>query len=496
MSSSPIPRRVFLSQLSLLAVGGAACFHPRAAPNRRTLVNDVHSQLNPTYVRRIARPNSSRELQQTVLRGSKEQLPLAVAGGRHAMGGQQFASEAILVDTRGLDRVLGFDPAAGRIHAESGIQWPALLRSLLRRQGGAEGVWTFAQKQTGANHLTLGGALAANVHGRGLRMRPFVSDVEAFTLVNAEGELVRCSRTERPELFRLAIGGYGLFGLIYSVTLRLVPRQRLQRRVEVIDVSDLVSGFQQRIDDGYLYGDFQYAIDPASSDYLRKGIFSCYRPAGQAAPAPPRRRLRRRDWEDLVYLAHAAPARAFDEYARYYLATSGQTYWSDLHQFSNYLDGYHAILDRRLGLPAPATEVITEMYVPRAELVEFMGDVAEDFRRHQVKVIYGTIRLIERDGESFLAWAREPFACVIFNLCTVHTPQGIAASRAAFQRLNDLAIRRGGSFYLTYHRFATRQQLHACYPQFGEFLALKRKYDPAERFQSDWYADLRRVWEG
>ena len=49
------------------------------------------------------------------------------------------------------------------------------------------------------------------------------------------------------------------------------------------------------------------------------------------------------------------------------------------------------------------------------------------------------------------------------------------------------AIALGGSFYLTYHRYGTRSQVEACYPQFARFLALKRQYDPEERFCSDWY---------
>lgn len=50
-----------------------------------------------------------------------------------------------------------------------------------------------------------------------------------------------------------------------------------------------------------------------------------------------------------------------------------------------------------------------------------------------------------------------------------------------------MAARRGGTYYLTYHRFATRKQVEGCYPQFAEFLQLKRKYEPEEQFQSDWY---------
>ena len=76
------------------------------------LVNDIHSQLNATRVARIVKPRSASELAETI------------AGGRHAMGGQQFGDSTVLVDTRDLNRVLDFDPAAGTITVEGGIQWP------------------------------------------------------------------------------------------------------------------------------------------------------------------------------------------------------------------------------------------------------------------------------------------------------------------------------------------------------------------------------------
>jgi hypothetical protein len=115
-------------------------------------------------------------------------------------------------------------------------------------------------------------------------------------------------------------------------------------------------------------------------------------------------------------------------------------------------------------------------------------------RSNRTTVIYGTVRLIEKDDESFLAWAKESYACIIFNLLTLYTPNGIEASARSFRGSIDLAIARGGSYYLTCHKFAKPEQLTTCYPQFKEFLDLKRKYDPAERFQSDWYRYYRKLF--
>jgi FAD/FMN-containing dehydrogenase len=147
-----------------------------------------------------------------------------------------------------------------------------------------------------------------------------------------------------------------------------------------------------------------------------------------------------------------------------------------------------------MGVKDPATEMITEIYVPRPRLPDFMAEVAQTFRTNGVPIVYGTIRLIEQDDETFLAWAKEPYACIIFNLHVVHTPQGIEQAGGAFRSLIDMGIRRGGRYYLTYHRYATRQQVETCYPQLPEFLRLKKRHDPGERFQSEWYRFYRTMF--
>jgi FAD/FMN-containing dehydrogenase len=462
-------------------------------PHRLAAVNDTHSALNPTLVADVVRVRRTEDLQHAIARAAAEGRAVSICGARHAMGGQQFAADSVLLDTTGFARVIAFDADRGLVETESGIRWPALHDWLLRAQAGRPRAWTFRQKQTGADALSLGGALAANVHGRGLDLPPFVSDVEAFTLIDAAGELRRCSRDENAALFGLAIGGYGLFGAIATVTLRLAPRRKLRRVVEIGDVDDLAAAFDGRIAAGFLYGDFQFAIDPARPTFLRRGVLSCYEAVDDATPVPAdQRSLGPADWRRLVHLAHTAPSVAFEHYARHYLATSGQIYWSDTHQLSVYLDDYHRDVDRALG--HCGSEVITELYVPRRRLADFMAAAAGDFRAHGVQPVYGTVRLIRRDDETFLAWARDDWACVIFNLHVRHDPAGLAHAADAFRRLIDLAAERGGSYYLTYHRHATRSQVEACHPRFAAFLALKRVHDPEERFQSDWYRHYRALF--
>ena len=419
---------------------------------------------------------------------------ISIAGGRHAMGGQQFVSGGTVLDTRGMSRVLHLDRARGLVEVEAGIQWPELVDALHEQQRDDPAPWTIAQKQTGANRFTVGGSVSANCHGRGLRMGPLVADVESLRVVLADGAVRDCSRTTDRELFSLVVGGYGLLGAIYSVTLRLVPRRMLERVVEVTTVDDLVDAVEGRVRAGFVYGDFQFAIDPGSPDFLHRGVFSCYRPVADSGPVPPgQTTLGAGDWQELLVLAHREKSLAFDLYSRHYLATSGQRYFSDDHQLAVYLDDYHDDLDHRLPAGERGTEMISEVYVPRHRLADFMAAAAQDLRQRGADLIYGTVRFIEPDHDTYLPWARQAYACVVVNLHTPHTAAGVERSAAAFRALIDLALARGGSYYLTYHRWAEDRQLLGCYPQFPSFLALKRRYDPQEVFHSDWYAAQRHL---
>jgi FAD/FMN-containing dehydrogenase len=455
-------------------------------------VNDTHSALNRTAVARVVEPQGAADVADAVSAARQRAECLSVAGGRHAMGGQQFLRDSTLLDMRQLKHVRWFDRGRALLEVEAGITWPDVIRGYLSLQRGSGPAFGIRQKQTGADRLTLGGAVAANIHGRGLAAQPFVADIEGLEVVTPAGDLVRCSRTEHADLFRRVVGGYGLFGVVTAVTLRLVPRVKVERCVAQLDIDGLIDAFDERIAAGHLYGDFQFATAPDSPEFLRTGVLSSYRPVDEARAIPAdQRRLSQQDWNELLTLAHGDKRAAFRRFTEFYLATHGQVYWSDTHQLNLYLEDYHGALDHRLCAAVRGSEMITELYVPRSKLLDFMNDVRQDFRLNGVDFIYGTIRLIEKEAETALPWARESWACVIFNLHVDHRPQDIERAAGHFRRLIDHALRQGGSYFLTYHRFASAAQVEAAHPAIREFLAAKQAADPQGILQSDWYRHAR-----
>ncbi len=254
--SLPVRSNSCSLDVKLLALAGGATLLPAACRKAErssgpVILNDIHSQLNSTRVSRLVRPTDLGQLEATIADAARQSIPISVSGGRHSMGGQQFGTDTVHLDMRSLRRVLAFDRDRGLIEMEAGIQWPELVEWCDRNQRGSGPRWGIRQKQTGADRLTLGGALASNIHGRGLSYPPIVADVVSLVLLDARGDLQQCSRTENPELFSLVVGGYGCFGVVYSLVLKLAPRQIVERVVEVRSIQGLDEAFEERIADGY-----------------------------------------------------------------------------------------------------------------------------------------------------------------------------------------------------------------------------------------------------
>jgi FAD/FMN-containing dehydrogenase len=477
-------RRNFLKGMAaapLLASGAAF------PVQKGVLVNDVQTGRNPTWVASISRPTSVGEIQNLVKDCTKHSRVLAISGSRHAAGGQQFATDSILLDMRAMNRVIGLDEKTGVLHVEAGIEWPELIQGYTSLQ--KENVrWGIRQKQGGADRMSLGGALSANAHGHSLGAAPMIGDVEWLEIVISDGSVKKCSRKENAELFSLAVGGYGLFGIITRVGLRLVPRGKVRRHVEARTIAELIALIEGRTAAGAPYGYFQYSIDETSPDFLRTGILTTYENVPPETPLGTESAdIDSKLLTALLEIAHRDRGSAYRRYAKLELAKDGNVEWSDLHQLSSYTGGYHQGIEKRLGADYAGADLILEVYVPRTELISLLEEARRILLTAGTPLVYGTVRFTEQDKDSFLAWAKKRYACVVFSPHTSGETQALKKTGEVCKQIIRAANKRGGSFYLTYNRFATRDELASAYPQFPDFLNLKKQHDPREIFQSDWY---------
>ncbi|MBT3343937.1 MAG: FAD-binding oxidoreductase [Gemmatimonadetes bacterium] len=139
-----------------------------------------------------------------------------LAQGRLRSYGDAGLAE-VAISTLSLNRFLDFDAETGILEVEAGLTLDEILRFIVPRG------W-FLPVTPGTKHPTIGGCVAADVHGKNHHADgSFYSHVEAMTLATAEGQILRCCRQEHADLFSATFGGMGLTGYIYAVRLRLLP---------------------------------------------------------------------------------------------------------------------------------------------------------------------------------------------------------------------------------------------------------------------------------
>jgi FAD/FMN-containing dehydrogenase len=159
----------------------------------------------------------------TTVDGMRAVLALARAEGRSVGlrgAGQSYGdaatnAENVCLDGSRMTRILAWDPVEGRITVEPGVTIRQLWQYTLE-----DGWWP--PVVSGTMQTSIGGAAAMNIHGKNnWKVGTIGEHLEAFELLLPSGEVVRCSREERADLFHAAIGGFGMLGAFTSLTLRM-----------------------------------------------------------------------------------------------------------------------------------------------------------------------------------------------------------------------------------------------------------------------------------
>jgi hypothetical protein len=205
---------------------------------------DDASHLNQTQVtiKQVKSQSGITEvILQSVLRDAlRQDQKVAIAGSRHTMGGHTLYAKGISLDMLHFNR-MQLNPATKILTVQSGAKWSEIIPYLNERG------YSVAVMQSN-NDFSVGGTMSANAHGWQHNSPPFASTVEGFRLMLASGKVVECSRQENSELFSLVLGGYGLFGIILDVNLRVVPNETYIAERFVIKSENYIDTYRQRVD--------------------------------------------------------------------------------------------------------------------------------------------------------------------------------------------------------------------------------------------------------
>ncbi|MFT6833675.1 MAG: FAD/FMN-containing dehydrogenase [Planctomycetota bacterium] len=408
-------------------------------------------------------------------RARAEDLPVSIAGARHSMGGHTIARDGLVADMSG-HAELAFDDESGRLTVGSGATWGEILR-FLDPLGLSVGV------MQSNDSFTVGGSISVNCHGWQHGQEPVASTVESLRLMLSDGRVLNCSRGEEPELFSLALGGYGLFGIILDVTLSVVSNQRYRQTATILPAAEFGPRFLARAADptvGLAIG--RLSVDPDS--FLDEAIMRVLVHDDQPAALPPlepssNRKLRRTIFRGSIGSDYGKRLR-----------------WSLEKRFGAQAGGTST---RNAELAEPVhvyangdpdrTELLFEAFVPHAALDGYRRTIQPLLKESPCDLLNLTIRDVRTDQTTFLRYADQDMFSLVMLFHLERTAEADEELQALTRQLIEAALDAGGRYYLPYRLHATTEQFDRAYPMAQEFFAAKRRYDPEERFQNRFYRE-------
>jgi L-gulonolactone oxidase len=188
----------------------------------------------------VEQPESELEVAEAVRRAHSAGQTVKVAGAGHSFT-DIACTDGRLLHLDRLDRVVALDPDARTVTVEGGIPLWKLNEELARRD--------LALPNLGdIDRQSISGAIATATHGGGKRFGGLATFVTALELVTADGDLLRCSADEEPELFACARVGLGALGVVTKVTLQCDPDFRLHSIEKPCPLDALVDDLDEIID--------------------------------------------------------------------------------------------------------------------------------------------------------------------------------------------------------------------------------------------------------
>ena len=235
-------------------------------------INDA-SRLDETSVAKIWKIPADEKAAEAQLAGLLQfartnHLKVSIAGARHSMGGHVIYPDGIVIDMLPFNR-MELDGTNLVLHVQAGARWSEVIPFL-----NAHGLSVEVMQSN--DDFSIGGSLSVNCHGWQFNRPPIDCTVQSFRLMLADGTIVKCSRTENPELFSLVLGGYGLFGIILDADLRVVPNEKYKiERVTVpaADYAKMLAGKTSATNDvAMVYG----RLRVTQKDFLQDGILNIF----------------------------------------------------------------------------------------------------------------------------------------------------------------------------------------------------------------------------
>lgn len=447
----------------------------QAIPNGYT--NDA-SQLNLTKIDTIIQvPNDKTEIEnqlKDILNYAKEKkLKISIAGAKHSMGGHTIYPNGIVLNMLPYKQ-MELDTTNNILTIGSGALWEDALKYLDKYGKSISIMQAFSS-------FSIGGSISVNGHGWQKDLPPISASVISFTLLTQDGKIVNCSRQENKELFNLVIGGYGLFGVILDVKLKVVENIALQYKYIRLSPVNYIGYYKKYISNnpnvnlvfGRLRISDKHFLEEATLNYFEK----------VEAKIPVLQHEKSTESQRLVF--RGSVNSEYGKRLRWDLETGmNKVSKNEIYSRNELLNDHVSLIENK---DTTSTDLLHEYFIPERNFTQYINDIKPILKNSKIDLLNITIRGVQQDNDSYLTYAREDVFGFVLLFNQKKTDEQEREMKILTNQLVDIALKNEGTFYLPYRLHIDREKMRKSYPNADNFFELKRKYDPDEIFNNKFY---------
>jgi FAD/FMN-containing dehydrogenase len=453
---------------------------------RGGFTNDA-SHLNKTAIYGIVKAHSEDDIRNAITFAFHNELKISSAGQQHSMGGQTFTHGGLILDLRKLDRI-EIDKERKTVNVQPGVRWWKLQQVLDREALSVKSMQSI-------NIFSIGGTLSVNAHGIDPAPGPIAPTVRSLRVMLSDGSIVVATPMQNAELFRHVLGGYGLFGVILDAELDVVDNEIYSRKTLYMDYRDFPDFYATTIEGNPNVGLFYGRLSISPNSFLRETAVHIYTRADFEGNLPP-----------LSPPAH----NTLDRFIINFSKTGSLGRWTRW-TLEKYVEPHtHACISRNQAMSQKDiclvsrneemyddmaylknrlrdTDILQEYFIPHARMATFIDGLRETVERNKANLLNVTIRIVHKDAITALPYAKENmFAFVLYFNVKFNERENESLEKTTSD-LIDVARGAGGTFYLPYQLFYSKEQLRSCYPEIDDCFAVKKKYDPNGLFSNKFF---------
>jgi FAD/FMN-containing dehydrogenase len=451
-------------------------------------LNDA-SCLNRTPVYGVVQVASVEQIQSALAFARANDLKVSLAGARHSMGGHAFFKNALVLDMTRFN-TMSLNQDARVLSVQSGATWHDIQSYLHPRYA--------VKAMQSTDIFTVGGSIAVNAHGMDHQAGSVGRTIRSMRVLLPDGTIQRVTpHEENQELFRLVVGGYGLFGIVLDAELDVTDNVVYATSRQTIDYRAFPALFADELVQDTTLGLFYGHLSTSPGSLLQEMFLYKYTEAEPArADLPPLEevsgtKLRRlmlnfSKQGDLAmrlkWLAekHVEPLLEACTVPRTQALGQGEACLvsrnEPMHDSVRYLknDLKHD------------TDILQEYFIPRDQFVPFVDGLREIVQNSHTRLLNASVRVVHRE-DNFLTYAPDDRFAIVLYVNQPTTPDGNEAMAKLTRDVVDLTLKVNGTFFLPYQLHYTLEQLQQAYPRIGDFFAAKRRYDPGLLLTNTFY---------